>query len=109
MANSTVSAASFRKSLARLTGDKGERCDHIFKYRIAVETADGQHYGLRLSAGINAKDPPKSDIGRLKRRLCLQENGIKVETVIEEWSSDDLLSYIKEHVTREQLDQRRGG
>jgi hypothetical protein len=39
----------------------------------------------------------------------LQENGIKVETVIEEWSSDDLLSYIKEHVTREQLDQRRGG
>jgi hypothetical protein len=84
------------------------RCDHIYKYRIPVVTADGQDYGLRLSAGINAKNP-KSDVGRLRRRLSLRENGIDVATVLKDWGPADLRSYVKKHLTREQLEQRRGG
>jgi hypothetical protein len=108
VADPTQKPASFRKCLARLTGDKGERCDHIFKYRIQVVTADGQDYGLRLSAGINAKTP-KADIGRLKRRLCLHEHEVDIETILTSWGPDDLRSFVKAHLTREHLEQRRGG
>jgi hypothetical protein len=61
-----------------------------------------------LSAGINAKNS-KSDVGRIKRRLCLRENDVDVGIVLNEWGPDDLLAYIKEKVTRDDLEQRRGG
>lgn len=108
MADPTQNQSSFRKCLARLTGDKGERCDHIFKYRIQVVTADGQDYGLRLSAGINAKSP-KADIGRLKRRLCLHDHDVEIATILEDWGPDELRAFVKAHLSREHLEQRRGG
>lgn len=108
MANRSLSAASFRKCLERLTGDTGKRCNHVFTYRVTVETADGEPYGLRLSAGINADDA-KADMGRLKRRLCLREHEVDIEDVLNNWGPDDLKSHIKAKVTREDLDARRGG
>lgn len=108
MANRSISAASFRKCLERLTGSTGKRCNHVFTYRLKVVTADGETYGLRLSAGINAADA-KADMGRLKRRLCLDEHGIDVEDVVENWGQEDVLKHIEEKVTREDLENRRGG
>lgn len=108
MANRSISAASFRKCLERLTGDPGKRCNHVFTYRVTVETADGEIYGLRLSAGINADDA-KADMGRLKRRLCLAEHGVDIQDVLNDWEPEDLLQHIKEKVTRADFEARRGG
>ena len=108
MANRSLSAASFRKCLARLTGHPGKRGNHVYTYRLAVVTSCGQDYGLRLSAGINAADA-KADVGRLKRRLCLEANGVDPETVLNEWGPDDLCKYIKKKVSRDQIEERRGG
>jgi hypothetical protein len=108
VANRSLSAASFRKCLERLTGDPGKRCNHVFTYRITVETADGEAYGLRLSAGINADDA-KADVGRLKRRLCLREHDVVAADVLDGWGPSELRQHIKANVTREELDARRGG
>jgi hypothetical protein len=104
----TQRPADFRDALSRLTGDSGERGRHIVRYRISVVTADGKNYGLRLSAGNNAKTP-KSDITRLRRKLCLRETGIEIETILNGWDPSDLRAYIKKHLTEAQLEQYRGG
>lgn len=109
MASATQQASAFRQALACLTGDLGTRRDHVFLYRITVKTSDGHEYGLRLSAGINAKDPPKSDVGRLKRRLKLQDNEIDVAGVLDNWGPDELRKYVAENLTFDDLNERPGG
>lgn len=108
MGKPTQRPADFRDALSRLTGDEGERGRHIVRYRIAVVTADGKDYGLRFSAGNNAKTP-KSDITRLKRKLCLRDSDVKVETVLEDWGPKELKAYVKKHLTEAQLELYRGG
>ncbi len=108
MGNPTRRPADFKAALSRLTGDSGQRGNHITRYRVEVTTCEGEQYGLRLSAGNNAKNP-KSDIGRLKRRLCLRENEIEIETVLEDWGPDDLREYVKTNLSRADMDRYGGG
>lgn len=108
MGKPTQRPADFREALSRLTGDAGERGRHIVRYRITVLTADGKNYGLRFSAGNNAKTP-KSDITRLKRKLCLRETGVEVEAILNDWGPKELKAYIKKHLTEAQLELYRGG
>ena len=108
MGNPTQRPADFRRALNRLTGDSGRRGEHVFVYAINVRTADGQPYGLRLSAGITVKTP-KPDMGRLKRRLCLAEHGIDVAEVLDSWTPPDLRAYVEANLSREDLERYRGG
>jgi hypothetical protein len=48
-------------------------------------------------------------VGRLKRKLCLQENNIDVEDVLADWGPAELREYIAANVSHADLMQRLGG
>lgn len=109
MAVPTRRITDLRSAVARLTGDSGKRCSHVTIYRIRVVTKDNREYGLRLSLGNNVKDPPKGQVTRLVRKLCLADHDIDVETVLAEWGPNELTAYIRDNLTQEDLDRYPGG
>ncbi len=109
MADPTQRVSDLRNAYARLTGSKAKRRNHVEIYRLTVVTKDGQDYGLRLSLGNNLSDPPKSQVSRLKRKLCLVDHDIDVVEVLGTWTPNDLKEYIEENLTRADLERYPGG